>query len=71
MIGLGQAVSYVFEALFFIGVITFVVSSFVSAYHWFTFGSSKRVSMVLLTTYLVGGAILLIILSISLTTLHV
>ena len=56
-------------AIFYIVMLIFVVFSVSLAYHWFTFGSSKKISMLSLCVYLVGSAPLFLLMSLSLTLL--
>ena len=53
------------EALFFILLLVFTLHAVVLGYHWFTYGASRKTSMISLCTYLSGGAVLLLILSTS------
>lgn len=53
--------------LFFILLLMFALHAFFLAYHWFHFGTSKRISTIALCVYLCGGAILLLIYATSLT----
>jgi hypothetical protein len=39
------------------------------AYHWYTFGTDNHTSTIALATYLLGGAVLFIILAMSLNAL--
>lgn len=57
------------QMLFYILLLVFVVQSIVLGYHWFTYGSSRRISLVALAVYLLGGAVLFVTLSIALNTL--
>lgn len=57
------------EGLFYILLLTYTVYALFLAYHWFTFGESKRMSLIALATYLIGGAILFLTLSIALNSL--
>lgn len=54
---------------FYILLLIFTIQTVFLAYHWFTFGSSKQMSLLALAIYLGGGAILFITLSIALNTL--
>ncbi len=55
--------------IFYLLVLFFVLQSVFLGYHWFTYGSSKRISTIALAVFLSGGAILLLTLSLALTTL--
>ena len=52
--------------IFFVLALIFVVYGAFLAYHWFSYGTKKRISLVALAAYLSGGAILLLTLSILL-----
>jgi hypothetical protein len=58
-----------FELVFFILIIVFVVHACFLAYHWFTYGDSRKLSMTALAIYLIGGAVLFMTLSITLSIL--
>ena len=47
------------EIIFFLLNIVFCIQAAILAYHWFTYGKNKEAAWSALTTYLVGGAILL------------
>lgn len=49
-----------FELFFYVLLLAFVVQACFLGYHWFTYGSERRISMIALCTYLCGGAILLL-----------
>jgi hypothetical protein len=55
--------------LFFVLLLAFALHALFVAYHWFTYGSSKQVSLLSLAVYLAGGAILLLTFSIAQTTI--
>jgi len=48
------------QGIFFILLIIFTLHAVFLAYHWFTYGDSKHISMLALATYLGGGALLLL-----------
>ncbi len=52
--------------LFYVLLVIFALQSIFLAYHWFTYGSSKQISLVALSIYLAGGALLFITLSVAL-----
>jgi hypothetical protein len=54
------------ELLFYICIGIFALQSLFFAYHWFTYGSSKRISVTALAIYLSGGAVIFMILSLML-----
>lgn len=54
---------------FFVMLLMFSVYAIFLAYHWFTFGTSKHISLIALALYLCGGAILLITYSLALNNL--
>ncbi len=59
------------QGIFFILLFFFTLHTVFLTYHWFTYGSSKHISLVALTIYLSGGAILLLTFSVALNTLPV
>ncbi len=64
--------SYMFigtEGLFFVLLLFFTIHGCFLAYHWFKYGTSREMSLAALATYLVGGAILFLTLSLALNTL--
>ena len=52
--------------LFYVLVLVFTIYGAFLAYHWFNFGTRKGVPLLALATYLLGGAVLLLALSIIL-----
>lgn len=62
-------VSLGLRILFFVLLLIFALHAFFLAYHWFHYGTSKRISTIALGVYLSGGAILLIIYASALSTL--
>ena len=54
--------------LFFVLLFAFALHTFFLAYHWFHYGTSKRISTIALCIYLCGGAILLLIYASALST---
>ena len=57
------------QILFYLLLIAFTIHSVFLAYHWFTYGNSKHISMIALATYLSGGAILLLTFSLAIQAL--
>ncbi len=57
------------EMLFFILILFFTIHATFLTYHWFTYGTSRRISLIALTTYLAGGAILFLTFSLGINTL--
>lgn len=57
------------QVLFYIAMLSFVVYSIILAYHWFTYGSSKALSMLSLAVYLIGSAVFFMMMSTSLFSL--
>ena len=53
----------ILQGLFFFLLLIFTIYGVVLGYHWFTFGNSRHTSMIALSVYLIGGAILFLILS--------
>lgn len=54
--------------LFFVLLLAFALHAFFLAYHWFHYGTSKRISTIALCLHLCGGAILLLIYASALST---
>ncbi len=54
------------EGLFYILLLFFTVHALFLTYHWFNYGSDKRISLIALAFYLIGGAILFLTLSLAL-----
>lgn len=59
----------ILQGLFYIITLVFVIFSTFTVYHWFTYGSSKSISMLSFGIYLAGSAPLFIIMSIALSLL--
>ena len=59
----------IFELIFYVLLLIFVLHTLVVSYHWFTYGDSKKISTTALAIYLIGGAILFLTFGITLTTL--
>ena len=57
------------QGLFYVLLFIFALQTLFLAYHWFTYGSSRQISLIALAVYLSGGAILLLTFSIALNTL--
>ena len=62
-------VSMGLRILFFVLLFAFALHAFFLAYHWFHYGTSKRISTIALCIYLSGGALLLLIYATALSTL--
>ena len=56
-----------FNILFYVMTLTFVIFAVCTAYHWFTYGSSKRMSTISLAVFLGVSAPLFIVMSITLS----
>lgn len=54
------------EGLFYILLFFFTVHALFLTYHWFNYGSDKRISLIALALYLIGGAFLFLTLSLAL-----
>ncbi len=67
--GLDTALNTGMQGLFYILLLLFTIQTVFLTYHWFTFGSSKTISLTALAIYLGGGAILFLTLSVALNTL--
>lgn len=53
------------DVLFYVLLLTFALHALFVAYHWFTYGTSKRISLLAFAIYLIGGALLLLTYSIA------
>jgi len=61
-----QAMTYLptlIQGMFFVLLFIYSLYGVFLAYHWFTFGTSKRTSELALVVYLVGGAVLFLTLA--------
>lgn len=56
------------EGGFYILLLIFSIQALFLTYHWFTYGSSARISTLALAIYLTGGAVLLLTFSFALTS---
>jgi len=63
---LGPTLSFGAQGIFYILLFLFTVHAIFLAYHWFSYGTRKEVSLIALAAYLSGGAILLLTLSVLL-----
>lgn len=59
-------VSEAFILLFFGALLFFTAFTFFFAYHWFSYGSSRRTSMIVLAVHLSVGALLFLSMAIVL-----
>lgn len=48
------------QGLFFLLLFIFTLQALFLGYHWFSYGSSRSVSLIALAAYLTGGAVLFI-----------
>lgn len=58
------------EGTFYVLLFLFTLHVVVLGYHWFSYGTRKRMSMLALATYLIGGAVLFLVLALLLGTLN-
>lgn len=58
------------QGLYFVLLFIFSLYGIFLAYHWFTFGTSRHTSTIALAVYLLGGAILFILLGGSIQLLN-
>lgn len=56
---------------FFILLFAYTIHGIFLAYHWFTYGSSREMSITGLVVYLFGGAVLFLTFSISIKLLPI
>lgn len=59
----------IFQILFYLAVLIFVIHAAVFAYHWLTFGADKKKSLTGVAIHLAVGSVLLIIMAITLFTM--
>lgn len=57
------------ELLFYLLLLFFTLHAVFLSYHWFNYGSDKKVSIIALAVYLSGGAMLFLTFAIALQTL--
>jgi hypothetical protein len=55
--------------LFYVLLLVFTLHALFLAYHWFSFGTDNKTSMLALAVYLIGGSTLFLILAFSLSVL--
>lgn len=56
---------WLFQMLFYVLVVIFLLHVLSLAYHWFTYGSSRKLATTALTLYLGGGILLFLVLGTS------
>jgi hypothetical protein len=56
------------QGLFYILLFIFTLHALFLAYHWFTYGDNKHISLVALAVYLSGGAVLFLTLALTLNS---
>ena len=64
-----QYMHFTSEMLFFVLILFFTIHGIILCYHWFTYGTSRQISLIALATYLTGGAVLFLTLSLGINTL--
>lgn len=52
-----------FIALFYVVMLCFVIFSIATIYHWFTFGSSRSISLLSMAVYLIVAAPLFLLMT--------
>lgn len=57
------------EIFFFVLLLLYTIHGGLLAYHWYTYGSSRHISIIALSVYLAGGAVLFLTLSLGLNSL--
>lgn len=57
------------KILFFVLLLLYTIHGALLAYHWYTYGSSKHISIIALSTYLAGGAVLFLTFSLGFNSL--
>lgn len=60
-----QLLSIGLELLFFVNLLIFTLYTLFLAYHWFSYGTSRSVSLFSLAIFLIGSAPLLIVMSVT------
>ncbi len=59
----------VISGAFWVTLLGFTLHALFLGYHWFAYGTSKQISLIALASYLSGGAVLFMTISIALTTI--
>ncbi|MCA9363944.1 hypothetical protein KC727_01885 [Candidatus Kaiserbacteria bacterium] len=54
--------------IYYVLLLVFVIHVLILAYHWFSYGTSKTTSLTALATYLLGGAVLFLMIAGALRT---
>jgi hypothetical protein len=70
--GLGDpsyVIALLFEGGFYILLLIFTLQALFLGFHWFSYGSSRKISLIALAVYLLGGAILFITLSLAMRSI--
>ena len=52
---------YISELVFYILLLIFTIHTIALSYHWFSYGEKRSVSMTALSVYLLGGAMLFLV----------
>ncbi len=60
---------FIIEGLFWVLLLVFTLHILFLGYHWFAYGTSKRISLIALASYLSGGAVLFMTIATTLTML--
>jgi hypothetical protein len=58
-----ETLSIFFHLFFFVLMLVFIIHACILGYHWFSYGSARKISMVALAIYLSGAAFLLVTMS--------
>jgi hypothetical protein len=66
-VDIASALRFVLQGAFYVMLFIFMVHALVLGYHWFTYGTSRHISLIALASYLSGGAVLFMTIAISLT----
>lgn len=61
--------SLVFEGLFYLLMLVFVIHTLILAYHWFNYGTSRSSAFIALVIYLAGGLILFLTMGVTMITI--
>lgn len=59
----------IFTIIFAVCCVLFIAHWLVASYHWYTFGSERRISILSATVYGAGGALVLLIMGAILVTM--
>lgn len=59
----------IFQIIFYVAVLLFVLHAVIFSYHWLTFGADRKKSLTGVAVHLCAGSALLVIMAITLFTM--